>query len=258
MPPPTVDLLGMPLSRVDEAGMLDHLFDALAQGQGGWLVTANLDFLRRYVRDEHAHALYSRADVMVADGMPLVWAARVQGDPLPERVAGSSLIWSVAARAGVEGRTLFLLGGAPGAADACARELTRRSPALRVVGTSAPNVSSPPAPAEIDEVVRMLSALRPDIVLVGLGSPKQEQLIDVVRGCLPAAWWVGVGISFSFVAGLTPRAPLWMRKLGLEWIHRLSQEPRRLARRYLVDDLPFAFVLFARAIGTRARRSARR
>jgi N-acetylglucosaminyldiphosphoundecaprenol N-acetyl-beta-D-mannosaminyltransferase len=96
--------------------------------------------------------------------------------------------------------------------------------------------------------------VRPDILLVGLGSPKQEQLIRALRPHLPATWMVGVGISFSFVAGEIKRAPVWMRKAGVEWVHRLAQEPRRLAKRYLVHDLPFAVRLFTHAAIARFRR----
>ena len=106
-PPPTCELYGMTLARLGMQQTLDHLFESLASGRGGWLVTANLDFLRRHVKDPEMRALYDRADVTVADGMPLVWAARLQGDDLPERVAGSAMVALVAERAGV-GRHRFV------------------------------------------------------------------------------------------------------------------------------------------------------
>src|SRR6185436_8596928 len=186
---------------------LDHMFGALAAGQGGWLVTANLDFLRRHVKDPQARALYDQADVAVADGMPLVWAARLQGDDVPERVAGSSMVALVAERAAVEQRSIYLLGGAPGAADKAAGILTTNFPGLRVCGTSSPMVSAPPTPAELAPLREELLRLRPDILLVGLGSPKQEHLIQALRPLLPGCWMIGVGISFSFIAGDVRRAP---------------------------------------------------
>src|SRR3954449_9066227 len=115
-----VELCGMPLASIDTRQLLDHLFESLASGRGGWLVTANLDFLRRHVKDPRARALYDQADVTVAAGMPLVWAARLQGDDVPERVAGSSMVALVAERAAAEQRSLYLLGGAPGAAGKAA------------------------------------------------------------------------------------------------------------------------------------------
>ena len=198
-------------------------------------------------------ALYEQANVTVADGMPLVWAARIQGDRLPERVTGSSMVWSLAERAGAEGRTLFLLGGDEGTGDAAAQEFTRRTPNLKICGVSAPMFSDPPTDQEIADAKQLLIADPPDILLVGLGSPKQEILIQALRKELPGTWMIGVGISFSFVAGKVRRAPQWMQRAGLEWLHRLFQEPRRLARRYLIDGIPFLIVLFSRALAARFR-----
>ena len=247
----SVEVLGMPLACVDENGLLDHLFGALRDGRGGWLITANLDFLRRYTKEPGIRELYAQADVMVADGMPLVWAAQLMGEPLPERVAGSALIYRFAERAAAEDRSLYFLGGEPGAGEAAAKVLCERHPGLRVAGWSAPRISAEPAELEIAAVVAELRKKKPDLLLVGLGSPKQERLIRAVRAYFPHMWMVGVGISFSFVAGRVSRAPVWMRKTGLEWIHRLSQEPKRLARRYLIEDLPFAAELFGRVLWAR-------
>jgi N-acetylglucosaminyldiphosphoundecaprenol N-acetyl-beta-D-mannosaminyltransferase len=197
--------------------------------------------------------LYSAADLTVADGMPLVWASGLLGTPLPERVAGSALIYRFAERAAREQRSMYLLGGDPGMAQAASRELCRKYPGLRIAGHSSPRYSATPTQSEISETVQALRVSPPDLLLVGLGSPKQERLIHALRDSFPSTWMVGVGISFSFVAGQVPRAPMWMRKSGLEWVHRLTQEPRRLARRYLIEDLPFAAELFARVLWTRAR-----
>jgi len=250
---PSVDLLGMRLARVDEDGLLDHLFAELARGKGGWLVTANLDFLRRYAKEPEMRSLYASADLTVADGMPLVWASGILGNPLPERVAGSALIWRFAERAAREQRSVYLLGGDPGAGEGAARVLCERYPGLKIAGHSAPRFSVLPTAAELAPTIAALRATKPDLLLVGLGSPKQERVIDALRREFPATWMAGVGISFSFVAGQVARAPSWMRNTGLEWIHRLAQEPKRLARRYLVEDLPFAAELFARVIWLRAR-----
>jgi N-acetylglucosaminyldiphosphoundecaprenol N-acetyl-beta-D-mannosaminyltransferase len=249
--PPTCELFGMTVARLGMTATLDHMFGALARGQGGWLVTANLDILRRHVQDPQARALYDQADVTVADGMPLVWAARLQGEQLPERVAGSSMVGLIAARAAAENRSLYLLGGAPGASAKAASILTERHPGLRIAGTSSPMVGDPPTPEQLGPMREELARLRPDILLVGLGSPKQEKLIQALRDALPSSWMIGVGISFSFIAGDVRRAPRWMQKTGLEWVHRLAQEPRRLAHRYLVEDIPFAFSLFAHAFRRR-------
>ena len=250
---PVCSLMGMRLARVGQAELVEHVFAALAAGSGGWLVTANLDFLRRYVADAQVRALYDAADLRVADGAPLVWASRLQGEALPERVAGSSLVWLMAERASRDGRSLYLLGGTPAANEAAARVLVERYPGLHICGRSCPAISSPPAADEVAHLQSELVALQPHILLVALGSPKQELVIAGLRRHLPTAWMMGVGASLSFVAGELARAPVWMQRAGLEFLHRLAQEPGRLARRYLVEDLPFALRLFLAVLKARLR-----
>jgi N-acetylglucosaminyldiphosphoundecaprenol N-acetyl-beta-D-mannosaminyltransferase len=245
---PTLELMGMDVARIDGGGLLDHIFDALSQRRGGWLVTANLDILRRFSRQPEVRALYQRADLRIADGMPLIWGAQLRGQPLPERLAGSSLIWSIAERAARTGRSIYLLGGAPGSAQGTERRFRERYPGIDICGLSAPRVDSPPSEPQVQAIRNELVRIQPDILLVGLGSPKQEQIIDALTDALPHTWMIGVGISFSFVAGQVRRAPHWMRRCGLEWLHRLGQEPVRLFRRYLVDDAPFALRLFVQCL----------
>ena len=254
----TIALHGVRLNRMTEAQCVQHV---LAEGEarrGGWVVTVNLDILRRMTLDDAYAELCQQATLHVADGMPLVWAARMQGTPLPGRVAGSSLIWSLSQAAGLCGRSVFLLGGSAGTADDAAAILKRRNAGLHIAGTYCPEFGFEQEPGSIERIRTMLVEANPDIVFVALGSPKQEHLIDQLRGDLPRTWWLGVGISFSFVSGHVKRAPKWMQHCGLEWVHRLMQEPRRLARRYLLDDLPFVFRLFGVAWGRRWSRSGRR
>jgi N-acetylglucosaminyldiphosphoundecaprenol N-acetyl-beta-D-mannosaminyltransferase len=250
----TVELCGMSIASIDTAQLLDHMFDRLAQGRGGWLVTANLDFLRRHVKDPDARAIYQGADLRVADGMPLVWASKVRGTPLPERVAGSSLVTPICERAAHEKRRVYLLGGDPKASEDAEQKLVSEIPGLVICGRSSPWVSVKPTPEELAPIRDELMACKPDFVLVAFGSPKQEHLIAALRDAVPGAWWIGVGISLSFLSGHVKRAPELVQKLGLEWVHRLIQEPKRLFRRYIIEDLPFAFELFGRAAVERVTR----
>lgn len=242
---PTVDLAGLELARLTRRQVVDHLFDALAEGVGGWVITPNVEYLRRYVADPEVRRLFADASLIVADGVPLLWAARLQGTPLPDRVAGSDLVWLVAERAAREGRSLYLLGGNEGVGEKAVRRLVDRWPSLRVAGTSSPRVSSEPTEGELASILRALKRAEPDLIYVGVGAPKEERLIAALRAELPETWWIGVGVSLSFIAGDVKRAPRFMQRIGLEWLHRLLQEPRRLAWRYLADDLPFMLRLLA-------------
>lgn len=235
-----IRLMGVEIDRVDAQGACDAILRGLDEGRGGWVITPNLDILRRLVIDTQFSTLCADADLRLADGMPLVWASRIRGTPLPERVAGSDLIWKLASRAAAAGRSLYLLGGNPGSADAAAAELTRRNPGLRIAGTACPPMGYEDLDGYLDGLERSLVDAAPDIVFVGLGSPKQELLIRRLRAVLPRAWFLGVGVTFSFTAGQIRRAPRWMQRLGLEWCHRLAMEPGRLWRRYIVHGAPFA------------------
>jgi N-acetylglucosaminyldiphosphoundecaprenol N-acetyl-beta-D-mannosaminyltransferase len=244
---PTIDLHGVRLHSVTESQCVDYILGELDEGRGGVVITPNLDHLRRCTRDLHFGALVAEADLVVADGMPLVWASALQGTPLPQRVAGSNLISSLSAGAAARGRSIFLLGGAEGTAKGAAEILTQRHPDLKIVGTYCPLIGFESKPKQMAEIVAMLTAAKPDIVFVALGSPKQEHLIAKLKPSLPDAWWLGVGVSFSFLTGHVKRAPMFMQKTGTEWLHRLYQEPRRLFKRYVVSGIPFAASLLTRS-----------
>ncbi len=248
-----IDLLGFPIDAMTEVECIERILESIRSSRGGWVVTHNLDHLRRLANDRAFADLCDDSDIRVADGMPLVWASRLQGTPLPERVAGSSLIWTLTAAAASQDRSIFLLGGDGNTASDAAATLKSRFPSLRIAGTD-------PAPLGFDrnteqfaQLKRTLENAQPDIVYVALGSPKQELVIGELRDLLPATWWMGVGISFSFVCGEVRRAPRWMQHLGLEWIHRMAQEPGRLWKRYLVEGVPFAIRLLLWAASRRFR-----
>jgi len=231
-----------PLTEVD---VVERVLDALTRGEGGWISTPNIDILRRSAEDGEVRRLVSAADLVVADGAPVVWAARLGGRPLPERVAGSALLWSLSAAAARAGRGIYLLGGEPGVADRAAARLSSHAPGLRVTGTYAPPWGFESDPAQIHAIRGRLLGADPAVVFVGLGCPKQERLIATLAPSLPRVWWIGCGAALAFAAGQLQRAPAWMQASGLEWVHRMAAEPRRLGRRYLVDDAPYALRLLA-------------
>lgn len=241
---PRVSLYGAPLAAITERECVRVILNELDAGRGGWLMTLNLDHLRRFVMDASYAATVTRADMLVADGMPLIWASRLLKTPLPERITGSNLIWSLSEGAAAHGCSVFLLGGSDDVAQRSAKILQASYRALKVAGVRVPPFGFEEDAAEMEALFEAVSHAQPDIIYVALGSPKEDNLIAQLRACVPRAWCIGVGISFSWVAGQLPRAPLWMQQAGLEWLHRLAHEPRRLMRRYLIDDLPFAARLF--------------
>jgi N-acetylglucosaminyldiphosphoundecaprenol N-acetyl-beta-D-mannosaminyltransferase len=250
-----IRMMGVDFAVAREDEVVSLFVDRAVARAGCWVITANLDHLRRYASEPSTRRLIHAADVVVADGMPLVVASRLAGLPLPERVAGSSMVAPIARRAAERGASVFLLGGEPGVADRAAHELCALAPGLDVAGTYCPAHGFEDDPDQLAEINRVLRAANPDIVLVALGFPKQDRLIQALRGVLPGASFVGVGITLSFVAGDVARAPMWMRRAGVEWLHRLVSEPRRLWKRYLVHGLPFAARLGAAALVARAQRS---
>jgi N-acetylglucosaminyldiphosphoundecaprenol N-acetyl-beta-D-mannosaminyltransferase len=168
-------------------------------------------------------------------------------------VAGSDLIWTIAERAARFGRSIFLLGGAPAVAPLAAARLRERFPGLRIAGHHCPPFGFLQDESQLSRLRSAVLGAAPDIVFVGLPSPTAELVIARLQPLLPSAWFLGLGVSLSFVSGDVRRAPLWTQRAGLEWLWRLSQEPLRLCRRYLLEGLPFAFRLLGGAMLARWR-----
>jgi len=246
-----IEIMDMPIDPTTEEEVVETVGEGVTRGEGGWVITPNLDHLRLYQRSEEVREHFDDADLVVPDGMPLVWASRIQDTPLPERVAGSDLIWSLTEEAGRRDASLYLVGGNPGTAEAAGEVLREKAPGVTIAGTECPPLGFEQRPGELESLAKRIERYDPDIVYVGLPLDKQIALIPRLRRAVPSAWFLGLGVSFSFVCGEVPRAPRWMQRVGLEWVHRLRQEPRRLFRRYLVDGLPFAARLFAHAAAQR-------
>jgi N-acetylglucosaminyldiphosphoundecaprenol N-acetyl-beta-D-mannosaminyltransferase len=190
------------------------------------ICTVNPEFIVDAHRDPAFAAVLRRADLRVPDGIGVLWAARMAGRPLKERVTGSDGIYRIAERASQCRWRVFLLGAAPGVAATTAEILRCRYPGLEVVGA----YSGSPADADWPAIHGWLASTQPDILLVAFGHPKQDDWIDHHRAELPAAVAIGVGGAFDFVAGVARRAPAWMQRMGLEWLHRLLREPWRWRR----------------------------
>jgi N-acetylglucosaminyldiphosphoundecaprenol N-acetyl-beta-D-mannosaminyltransferase len=177
--------------------------------------------------------------------MPLVWAARLMKMPLPERVAGSDLIWLMCERAAQKRRRIFLLGGAPGIAEAAARILAEKYKGLIIAGTACPPFRKLAREEEINLLARIRDSC-PDLLLIALGQPKGELWLAERFEKLLVPVSVQIGASLDFVAGKVRRAPRWMQRIGLEWAYRMAQEPRRLLGRYLMNAVFLMRMIFTR------------
>lgn len=254
--PRAIVLFGIPFHDVsmDETlAWIDHL---IAERRAAYLVTANLDFAAQASGDVELQRILVEAELVLCDGTPLVWASKIAGTPLKERVAGSDLVPKLAARAEKKGYKIFLLGGQPEVLERAAKNLQAAHPRLPPV-----QYYSPPFAAlhELDNatILQRLEEAKPDILLVAFGCPKQEKWIFMHYRKLGIPCCIGVGATVDFLAGNVSRAPAIVAKLGLEWVYRMLQEPRRLAGRYW-NDIKFLFrqILKERSAARRPAESA--
>ncbi|RLT43886.1 MAG: glycosyltransferase [Chloroflexi bacterium] len=190
------------------------------------LCTVNPEFVMEARRDPAFAAVLNRADLCAPDGVGILWAGRLLGQPFAERVTGSDGIYRISERAAAQGWRVYFLGAGPGVAEQTAERLCSLYPGLQVAGT----FSGSPSDEGWPEIQQRLAAARPDLLFVAFGHPRQDFWIDAHRHELPVAVALGVGGAFDFVAGVARRAPLWMQRLGLEWLHRLVVEPWRWRR----------------------------
>lgn len=223
-------------------GALKRIAELIADQGGGAVFTPNVDHVVKAEKHAAFREAYSRADLCVADGMPIVWASRLLGSPLPEKVSGSDLILPLARLAADRRWRVYLLGGGAGVA-AHAREKMARELGVDVVGADAPIVDGNGRSDTADDTVRLIRAARPDLLLVAFGAPKQELWIERHGQQIAPAVAVAVGGSLDFFTGRVRRAPPWMSHAGLEWLYRLAQEPRRMWRRYLIEDPRFLAIV---------------
>lgn len=244
-----VTVAGAGFDLLTHAELIDIVTAAIRRDDGGTIVTPNIDICHRISRDVTSRGFLTSASLVVPDGMPLLWAARLSGRPLVERITGTDLIYSLSSAAAANGWSIYLIGGAPAAdgrpsaATLAGDRLASLYPGLEVVGTYTPAASFNAMADDMDVLCMELAEAEPKIVFVGLGFPKQERLIARLIPHLPQAWFVGCGAAVPYAAGELRRAPAWMQRAGLEWAFRLVSEPRRLAGRYLRRDLPFAIGL---------------
>jgi len=222
----SIAILGVQVSSVDVPESLAIIEDLIESGIPHQLVTVNTEFVMAAQKDAEFKAIIHAAALALPDGVGLLWAARFLGRPLKERVTGVDTVQRIAELAARKGYRLFLLGAAEGVADLCAQRLSNKYPNLHILGT----YSGSPAVEEEDKIVALIKQAKPDVLFVAYGAPQQDKWIarNLERLEVPLA--MGVGGAFDFIARVAARAPRWMQRLGLEWLHRLYHEPWRWRR----------------------------
>ena len=201
-----------------------------------YVVTPNVDHIVQLETNKELQEVYANASLILTDGKPLLWIAKWYGTPIKEKISGSDLFPLLCKMAAEKKYKMFFLGAADGIAAKAAENLTRKYNGLQVVATYSPPYGFEKNQNEMEKIKKMIKDANPDILIVGLGCPKQEKFIFYNREELGVPFSLGLGASFDFEAGNIKRAPKWMADHGLEWLFRITQDPKRMAKRYLIHD----------------------
>jgi N-acetylglucosaminyldiphosphoundecaprenol N-acetyl-beta-D-mannosaminyltransferase len=233
--------MGIPIDRVSMDEAIDEIERLVQLGRvrstTHQVVTVNVDFVVNAIGDADVNRILQQADLALADGMPLVWAASRIGMPIPQRVTGADLVPALAARSASTGLRIHLYGSADGIAERACALLIERNPGAQITADSGPMIRDPRHPART--IVEQIAGVGADVVCVAFGNPKQEHFIHAVRDHGAAPVMIGVGGTLDMLVGGRKRAPEWIQRVGMEWVFRAAQEPRRLGKRYAKDIFVF-------------------
>jgi N-acetylglucosaminyldiphosphoundecaprenol N-acetyl-beta-D-mannosaminyltransferase len=235
-----VNVLGVGISVLDQDRAREFLFDAVKEGRRGYVAVTGVHGVSEAQRDPTLRDILNRALLVTPDGMPMVWMGKLQGQQSIRRVYGPDLMLNLLEHSVAEGFTHFFCGGVPGIAEDLRLRLGRRFPGVKIVASYTPPFRRL-NDEEISDLQKLVRGTRPDFFWVGLSTPKQERFMAQFLSILPEAKiFIGVGAAFDLLSGRIRQAPKWMQRTGLEWVFRLSQEPKRLVRRYLLNNPMFA------------------
>lgn len=220
---------------MDEA--ISKIEQLINKKKPSYVVTPNVDHIVKLEDDIEFKKVYENADLILTDGMPLVWISKMKGKPIKQKVSGSDLFPRVCKLSAEKGYKIFLLGAAKGVAAKAAKKLMEKYEGLEVIGTYSPTYGFENNEEEINKIIKIIHKAKPDVLAVGLGAPKQEKFLYKYISQLNVPVSLAIGASIDFEAGNVKRAPLWMQKVGLEWFYRLIKEPKRMFKRYIIDDI---------------------
>ena len=220
---------------MDEA--LAEIDILIQKNKNAYVVTPNVDHIVQLEYKRELVEVYKNADMILADGKPLIWISRWYGKQIKEKISGSDLFPLLCEMAAKRGYKMFLLGAAEGVAAKAAENLIKKYQGLNIIGTYSPPIGFEKDKCEIEKIEKMIKNKKPHILIVGLGCPKQELFIFHNKEKLEVPICLGLGASIDFEAGNVKRAPRWMADHGLEWLFRITQDPKRMIKRYLIDDI---------------------
>ena len=223
---------------------ISRIEDLIIKRNNSYVVTPNVDHIVKLEDDEEFREVYRNADLIVTDGMPLIRISNLTGEKIKEKISGSDLFPKLCERATKKGYSIFLLGAAEGIAEIAKKNLEEKYLGINIVGTYSPSFGFEKNENEIDKIINIINEKKPDILAVGVGAPKQEKFIYKYKDRLNVPVSLAIGATIDFEAGNVKRAPKFMQNLGLEWFYRLIKEPKRMFRRYLVDDLKIIKIIF--------------
>lgn len=248
--PSRVYILGVGISAINMRMALEIVDEWIARRELHYICVTPVHTIMECQRNGNLRRICNRSGLTTPDGMPLVWLSWLKGHRYVDRVYGPDLMLALSEHSISKGYRHFFYGGAEGVPERLANVLQKRFPGLQVAGTYSPPFR-PLTREEDEQIVQMINTADPDIVWVGLGSPKQEYWMAEHRPRLRAPVLIGVGAAFDFLSGRKPQAPRWMQRAGLEWLFRLLTEPRRLWRRYLINNPLFVALVLLEAVGMR-------
>lgn len=231
-----IQLMNTYIDNVNMEEALDGIEKLIKNGKYNYVVTPNADHIVKLEKDDEFKEVYDNADLILADGKPLIWISKWNKTPLKEKVSGSDLFPKLCERAAQKGYSIFLLGAAEGVAQKAADNLRDKYEGLNIVGVYSPSYGFEYNKDEVINIINIVNEAHPDVLVVGLGSPKQEKFIYKYLNELKVPVSLGLGASIDFEAGNVKRAPKWMSDHGFEWLYRLFKEPKRMFKRYIIDD----------------------
>lgn len=241
---PRIQFLNTQIDNLTMTEALEAICRLVELKKNAYVVTPNVDHVVTLEKDVYFRKIYEDADLILADGKPLIWISRLKKTPIKEKISGSDLFPELARISAQKGFRMFFLGAAEGVAAKAAENLAGRYSGLQVVGTYSPPIGFENDQEELQHIFNLIHSAAPDILVVGLGTPKQEKFIYKYRQLFGVPVSLGLGASLDFAAGTVKRAPKWMSEHGLEWLYRICKEPKRLVGRYVKDALALVPLLW--------------